>query len=56
MDRDFAAKFSFLLSIPAILGAAVFDMKDVLKAGIGNLDMLSLGAGFIFSVILVIYQ
>lgn len=51
MDRDFAAKFSFLLSIPAILGAAVFDMKDVLKAGIGNLDMLSLGAGFIFSVI-----
>lgn len=51
MDRDFAARFSFLLSIPAILGAAVFDMKDVLEAGVGNLDSMSLGAGFIFAAI-----
>ncbi|HPO76124.1 MAG TPA: undecaprenyl-diphosphate phosphatase [Thermoclostridium caenicola] len=51
MDRDFAARFSFLLSIPAILGAAVFDMKDVLEAGVENLDSVSLGAGFIFAAI-----
>lgn len=51
MDRDFAAKFSFLLSIPAILGAAVFDMKDVLEAGVENLDSMNLGAGFIFAAI-----
>lgn len=51
MDRDFAARFSFLLSIPAILGAAVFDMKDVLEVGVENLDSMSLGAGFIFSAI-----
>lgn len=51
MDKDFAARFSFLLSIPAILGAAIFDMKDVLEAGVGNLDSMSLGAGFIFSII-----
>lgn len=51
MDRDFAARFSFLLSIPAILGAAVFDMKDVLEIGVENLDSMSLGAGFIFSAI-----
>lgn len=31
--RDFAFKFSFLLSIPAILGAALFDFIDVLKEG-----------------------
>jgi len=31
LDRDFAARFSFLLSIPAILGAVVFQLKDVVK-------------------------
>lgn len=51
MDRDFAARFSFLLSIPAILGAAIFDMKDLIETGVGNLDSASLGAGFIFAAI-----
>ena len=31
LDRDFAARFSFLLSIPAILGALVLQMKDLVK-------------------------
>jgi len=31
LDRDFAARFSFLLSIPAILGALVLQLKDVAK-------------------------
>ena len=31
LNRDFAARFSFILSIPAILGAAVFQLKDLLK-------------------------
>ena len=51
MSRDFAAKFSFLLSIPAILGAAVFDLKDVLEVGVDNMDSLNLGVGFIFSAV-----
>jgi undecaprenyl-diphosphatase len=29
LDRDFAARFSFLLSIPAILGALVLQIKDI---------------------------
>jgi len=33
LDRDFAARFSFLLSIPAILGAAVLQIKDLVKGG-----------------------
>jgi len=33
LERDFAARFSFLLSIPAILGAAVFQLKDLVKGG-----------------------
>jgi len=31
LDRDFAARFSFLLSIPAILGAVVLQAKDLLQ-------------------------
>jgi len=31
LDRDFAARFSFLLSIPAILGAAVLQVKDLVR-------------------------
>lgn len=31
LDRTFAAKFSFLLSIPAILGAVVLDLPDAIK-------------------------
>ena len=33
LNRSFAARFSFLLSIPAILGAAVFQLKDLVKGG-----------------------
>ena len=33
LDRDFAARFSFLLSIPAILGALVLQLKDLSKGG-----------------------
>jgi len=32
LDRDFAARFSFLLSIPAILGAIVLQLKDIVKS------------------------
>lgn len=31
LDRKFAARFSFLMSIPAILGAVVFQGKDLLE-------------------------
>jgi undecaprenyl-diphosphatase len=36
LDRDFAARFSFLLSIPAILGALVLQTKDLVKGGTGE--------------------
>ena len=36
LDRGFAARFSFLLSIPAILGALVFQLKDLLTADVAN--------------------
>lgn len=33
LDRDFAARFSFMLSIPAILGALVLQLKDLAEGG-----------------------
>jgi len=48
LNREFAARFSFLLSIPAILGAVVFQLKDLVKggasetaAGIGSAAMIA---------------
>ena len=34
LRRDYAVKFSFLLSIPAVLGANILSIADALKAGI----------------------
>jgi len=47
LERDFAARFSFLLSIPAILGAAVFQLKDLVKGSetAANAQVLSGGIG-----------
>jgi undecaprenyl-diphosphatase len=42
-SRDFAARFSFLLSIPAILGAVLLQARD-LESG-AHLDWTSLGIG-----------
>ena len=48
LDKEFAAKFSFILSIPAILGAAVFQLKDLTA---GNVDLLACFAGFVVAII-----
>jgi undecaprenyl-diphosphatase len=45
LDRDFAARFSFLMSVPAILGAAVFQLKDITKAGSTGMSYGTLVAG-----------
>jgi undecaprenyl-diphosphatase len=48
LDRDFAARFSFLLSIPAILGALVLQLKDlagVEGAAAGGIGIGALAAG-----------
>lgn len=46
LDRESAARFSFLLAIPAILGALVFSLDD-LFAGTAMIGTGVLGAGFI---------
>lgn len=36
LTRDSAARFSFLLGIPAILAAGLFELRHLLKAGLGD--------------------
>ncbi|MFQ5963490.1 MAG: undecaprenyl-diphosphate phosphatase [Candidatus Scalinduaceae bacterium] len=43
VDREFAARFSFLLAIPAILGAMAIIMNDTLTLKNGELSLLIIG-------------
>ncbi|MDR2397848.1 MAG: undecaprenyl-diphosphate phosphatase [Spirochaetaceae bacterium] len=45
LDRNFAARFSFLLSIPAILGALVLQVPEVLENPSGGVSVVNLLAG-----------
>ena len=49
LDKEFAAKFSFILSIPAIFGAFVFKLKDIGSAM--DTNFLPIFVGFIASII-----
>jgi undecaprenyl-diphosphatase len=50
LDRDFAARFSFLLSIPAILGALVLQLKDISEgAPMGGIGPAPIIAGVLAS-------
>ncbi|WP_273131201.1 undecaprenyl-diphosphate phosphatase [Metabacillus sp. HB246100] len=42
LDKETAAYFSFLLSIPAITGGVVFQLKDVVQGTVPSISFLSL--------------
>ncbi len=48
-DRQFAVRFAFLLSIPAVLGAAVFQLPDIASAA-GD-GLLVYGVGFVTAAV-----
>ena len=48
-DRDFAVKYSFIMSIPAVLGAAVLELKDFSLAGIGMVTFVNYLVGTVIS-------
>jgi undecaprenyl-diphosphatase len=54
--RESAARYSFLLSIPSVLGAGLFELKEVIKGG-NNFDQISViistVASFIFGLIAI---
>lgn len=51
IDRKFALKFSFLMSIPAILGAATLDGIKLIKDGGAEIEVLPLIIGVFFAAI-----
>lgn len=51
IDRASAARFSFLLGIPAISIAGLVELADVIKTGVGDAGFLPLIAGLISSAV-----
>jgi undecaprenyl-diphosphatase len=51
LDRKFAAEFSFLLSVPAVLGAAVLESRHLTKADMLNIDIIVYLAGLLVAAI-----
>lgn len=51
LERAVAARFSFLLGIPAITLAGLVELKDALEAGLGNAGVVPLIAGVISAAI-----
>jgi len=47
LTKEFAVKFAFLLSIPAILGAAVIEGASVVKNGFGGMEPAAWAVGFV---------
>ena len=48
LEREYAARYSFLLSIPAVLGAGVLQIKDITTIDVSFIVLI---AGFLSSVI-----
>jgi len=50
MNRDSAARFSFLIFIPAVLGANLLEVLDVIQAGVINVNYLALLTGTLTAI------
>lgn len=51
LERNFAVKYSFILSIPAILGAAVLELKDFNEISIGSVELVNYVVGMLVSAV-----
>ena len=51
LERETAARFSFLLGIPAITLSGIVELKDLLEAGVENIGLIPLIAGLISSAV-----
>ena len=52
LKRDQAATFSFLIAIPAILGAGAVEVLKLMKEGAGNISMGALCVGFVLCFVI----
>jgi undecaprenyl-diphosphatase len=51
LEREAAARFSFLIGAPVILGAGVWELHKVMKAGLSGSDLMPLVLGVLTSTI-----
>jgi undecaprenyl-diphosphatase len=51
MERPAAARFSFLLSVPAMLGAGLLAIRDLVKAGELAAEAPALAVGFVAAAV-----
>ena len=51
LERDFAVKFAFLISIPSILGSFVLEVPAALKAGTAGLSAGPVIAGMVVAAV-----
>lgn len=49
LKKEDAVKFSFLLSIPVILGGFILELYGAVKVGLGNIEVLPILVGMIFA-------
>lgn len=49
--REKAAKYAFLMSIPAILGGVVFSLKDLSETGLGEVSVPAILVGVVVSAV-----
>lgn len=50
-NRELATKFSFIVSIPTVLGAALLEGKDALEVGILSVNLVAMLSGIIASAV-----
>lgn len=50
-ERKFAVKYSFIMSIPAVLGAAVLELKDLDIGTLATSELLCYGAGMVVAAV-----
>jgi undecaprenyl-diphosphatase len=51
LERSTAARFSFLLGVPAITLAGLVELKGLLESGLGNIGVVPLIGGLIAAVV-----
>lgn len=54
VEREQSAKFSFIISLPVILGGMVFEVADGVKSGFGNVNAFACIVGFIAAFLVAI--
>lgn len=56
VNREEAAKFSFLISIPIIIAAMIIELYDAVKIGFCNVSFLNCLVGFLSSFVVAIFS